>query len=85
MEEIEATLNLETTDKNRTERHFSVEEVSNHEIRTHNYQYSFNLKLLFRLILRCGMVQRCWLTMSTQGMNTLHLTLNLLSISYLME
>lgn len=28
-----------------------MEEVSNHEIRTHNYQYSLNLKLLFRLIL----------------------------------
>lgn len=85
MEEAEATLDLETTDKNRMERGISQEEAGNHEIRTRNYQYSFNLKLLFRLILCCGMVQRCWLRVSTQGTNTLHLRLNLLSISCPME
>lgn len=62
-----------------------MEEVSNLEIRTHNYQYSFNLNLLFRLILCCGMVQRCWLIMTTQGTNILHLRLNLLSINGLIE
>lgn len=62
-----------------------MEEVSNLEIRTHNYQYSFNLNLLFRLILCCGMVQRCWLTISTQGTYILHLRLNLFSLNGLIE
>lgn len=66
-----------------------MEEVSNHEIRTHRYQYSSNLfrffsKLLFRLILCCGLLQRCWLTVSMQGMNSLHLNLNSLSVNSLM-